>query len=274
VQGEGAAAEIARAIRTANDRAEVDVLIVGRGGGSIEDLWAFNEEVVARAVFESALPVVSGVGHETDFTICDFVADLRAATPTAAAAAATADRHAIALHLAQRARSLARAADHVLGDKFQQVDRLARRLVHPAARLAVQRERTHDLARRLRLAMRMDASIQSNSVRSLQARFMRELRAPLPAAARAANAGVQLRRVAQERLAHLRHRTAAIAASLGHLSPLAVLTRGYSIVTRADGTVVTSAAQLVAGTQVDLRFQRGSAIANVTRTTSGDDADL
>src|SRR5664279_5853939 len=100
VQGDGAAAEIARAIRTANDRAEVDVLIVGRGGGSIEDLWAFNEEAVARAVFESALPVVSGVGHETDFTICDFVADVRAPTPTAAAAAATPDRVAIARDVA------------------------------------------------------------------------------------------------------------------------------------------------------------------------------
>ena len=92
VQGDGAAAEIAQAIRTANVRREVDVLIVGRGGGSIEDLWAFNEEVVAQAVFESVLPVVSGVGHETDFTICDFVADARAPTPTGAAALVAPDR--------------------------------------------------------------------------------------------------------------------------------------------------------------------------------------
>jgi exodeoxyribonuclease VII large subunit len=85
VQGEGAAADIARAIATASARGEVDVLIVARGGGSIEDLWAFNEEVVARAIIESSLPIVSGVGHETDFTICDFTADARAPTPTAAA---------------------------------------------------------------------------------------------------------------------------------------------------------------------------------------------
>ena len=95
VQGEGAAAEIALAIATANARAEVDVLIVARGGGSIEDLWAFNEEVVARAVLDSRLPVVSGVGHETDFTICDFTADARAPTPTGAATLAVPDRRAV-----------------------------------------------------------------------------------------------------------------------------------------------------------------------------------
>ena len=91
VQGTGAATEIAAAIRAANARAEVEVLLIARGGGSIEDLWSFNEEIVATAVYESVLPTISGVGHETDFTICDFVADVRAATPTAAAAAATPD---------------------------------------------------------------------------------------------------------------------------------------------------------------------------------------
>jgi exodeoxyribonuclease VII large subunit len=92
VQGEGAAAQIAGAVRIANERAEVDVILVCRGGGSLEDLWAFNEEVVARSIFASRIPVVSGVGHETDFTIADFVSDLRAPTPTAAAAAASPDR--------------------------------------------------------------------------------------------------------------------------------------------------------------------------------------
>src|SRR5690242_2864331 len=100
VQGEGAGASVARAIALANARAECDVVIVCRGGGSLEDLWAFNEEVVARAIVASRLPVVSGVGHETDFSICDFVADLRAPTPTAAAVAASPDRAALLQHLA------------------------------------------------------------------------------------------------------------------------------------------------------------------------------
>src|SRR4029434_3623733 len=109
VQGASAAGEIAAAIGIANAHAKVDVLIVARGGGSIEDLWAFNEEIVARAVFESAIPVVSGVGHETDFTICDFVADVRAPTPTGAAALVAPDRRAISAALAALATRFRRA---------------------------------------------------------------------------------------------------------------------------------------------------------------------
>ena len=142
MQGIGAGAEIARAIRTANTRAEVDVLIVGRGGGSIEDLWAFNEEIVAQAVFASVLPIVSGVGHETDFTICDFVADVRAPTPTAAAALVVPDRAASLTGRNHRAR-LARAGT-MRSTRAQRLDQAARRLVHPAARLAQQRQRTTD----------------------------------------------------------------------------------------------------------------------------------
>ena len=129
VQGRGAAAEIAAAIATANARAEVDVLIVCRGGGSIEDLWAFNEEVVARAVFESVLPIVSGVGHETDFTICDFVADVRAPTPTAAAALVAPDRLTL-LRARRRAsrRRWRRAAERALESRMQRVDLASRRL--------------------------------------------------------------------------------------------------------------------------------------------------
>ena len=141
VQGDGAARDIAEAIATANRRAEVDVLIVCRGGGSLEDLWAFNEEAVARAVHGSALPIVSGVGHETDVTICDLVADVRAATPTAAATLVVPD---IAEHrhrAGQLARRLARAGDHALARRVQSLDGVARRLVHPAARLEAQRER-------------------------------------------------------------------------------------------------------------------------------------
>jgi len=140
VQGEGAAREIAMAIAAANAQRKVDVLIVCRGGGSIEDLWAFNEEIVVRAVFESELPIVSGVGHETDFTICDFVADVRAPTPTAAAALVASDRQELLAKLAGQATRWRSALERDLVRRMQRLDLASRRLVHPAARLAQQRE--------------------------------------------------------------------------------------------------------------------------------------
>lgn len=138
VQGEAAAAEIATAIAVANAHAAVDVLIVCRGGGSIEDLWAFNEEAVARAVLDSRLPVVSGVGHETDFTICDFVADARAPTPTAAAALVAPDRSELRGQLSALVARWRRVVERSLERRAQQLDLASRRLVHPAARLAQQ----------------------------------------------------------------------------------------------------------------------------------------
>src|SRR4029079_9511405 len=149
VQGAGAADEIAAAIAAANAHGKVDVLVVCRGGGSIEDLWAFNEEILARAVFESRIPVISGVGRETDFTICDFVADVRAPTPTAAAALAVPDGVALSHRIEQMAGRLRRAGAHALSARMQRVDHASRRLIHPAAHLARQRERAIGLQNRL-----------------------------------------------------------------------------------------------------------------------------
>jgi exodeoxyribonuclease VII large subunit len=265
VQGEGAAEDIARAIRTANERAEVDVLIVGRGGGSIEDLWAFNEEAVARAVFESALPVISGVGHETDFTICDFVADLRAPTPTAAAAAATPDREAIAHRIAQLARRTSRAGEHALAAGAQRLDAAARRLVHPAAHLARQRERAVELARRLAHAWNARKALRGAAVGAAQSRLLRELRAPLPQALRLQRQRDEWRRLAREPMNRRAEQLRAIAQGLALLNPHAVLTRGYAIVTNEDGTVVQDARQVTPGDAVALTFARGGADATITR---------
>ena len=135
VQGEGAAEKLARALETANARGECDVLLLVRGGGSIEDLWSFNEEVLARAIRASRIPVIVGVGHETDVTIADFAADRRAPTPTAAAEMVSADRRQLLALVSGLAQCLSREARRAIENAMQSVDGLARRLVHPAERL-------------------------------------------------------------------------------------------------------------------------------------------
>ena len=149
VQGEGAGAKIAQAIRAASARMEVDVLIVCRGGGSMEDLWAFNEEIVARAIVDCAMPVVSGVGHETDFTIADFVADARAPTPTAAAELVSPNRVELLVRLSAMAGRLSRDIERALTARMQHLDYLGKRLVHPGERIDAQIARQRELRLRL-----------------------------------------------------------------------------------------------------------------------------
>jgi exodeoxyribonuclease VII large subunit len=266
VQGAGAAAEIAAAIRTANARAEVDVLIVARGGGSIEDLWAFNEEAVAQAVHESVLPVVSGVGHETDFTICDFVADVRAPTPTGAATLVAPDRHAVLRDVAGFATRWQRAQQRSLELRMQRVDSAARRLVHPAAKLAQQARDVNALAARLRRAMHHRLTVAAGAVAEPARRLEWRLRQPLPQAARLASTSDALRRALPLRLERAGTRLAALAQNLAHLNPQAVLGRGYALVTTADGAIVQDAAQVAPGDAVALEFARGGAAATITRS--------
>jgi exodeoxyribonuclease VII large subunit len=263
VQGGAAADAIAQAIRTANERAEVDVLIVGRGGGSIEDLWAFNEEAVARAVFESVLPVVSGVGHETDFTICDFVADVRAPTPTAAAASVTPDRAAVTHRVDQFARRAARAGAHSLAVRIQQLDTAARRLVHPLARIAQETARVREFARRIAHAWRAHFAVREACAWTVQARLLRELRSPPAGAQRLQHAHRGWQRGARQRLARSSDRLSGLTQNLAHLNPQAVLERGYSIVAGSDGTIVQDARQVRLGDPVALTFARGGADATI-----------
>ena len=152
VQGEGAAAKLARALASANARAECDVLLLVRGGGSIEDLWQFNEEVLARAIRASGIPVVVGVGHETDFTIADFAADERAPTPTAAAERVSPSLEALRERIAETALRISRQTTRTLEYAMQAVDALARRLVHPAERLRASSQHLAHLAARLAAA--------------------------------------------------------------------------------------------------------------------------
>jgi exodeoxyribonuclease VII large subunit len=264
VQGPAAVAEIAAAIRLASARAEVDVLIVCRGGGSLEDLWAYNEEVVARAVFNCRVPVVSGVGHETDFTICDFVADVRAATPTGAAALVVPDRAIVRASLVEVARRLTRAHAHSLARSAQRLDAAARRLVHPAARLRAQRAQLSALATRLVRAARLVLSRERQALVVAKRGYARELRTPPWQVTRVAQACDAWRRASVGRLRALRTRLDSLEQNLAHLNPHAVLTRGYAIVTRDDGRIVFDSHEIAVGDDVALRLARGIAKARVT----------
>ncbi len=269
VQGTGAADEIAAAIAAANTHAEVDVLIVCRGGGSIEDLWAFNEEVLARAVFESRIPVISGVGHETDFTICDFVADARAPTPTAAAALAVPDRAALRRQaqavFARWQHALARALEL----RMQRTDLVSRRLIHPAARIERQRAELWALGERLARAPAQAQDGRQSRLAQQAAAVARLLRIPPPARADLERRRERWQRAAAERIAATAQRIDACAQSLRHLNPLGVLDRGYSIVTDDKGAVVQDAGSLAIGDTLNVRFARGEAGSKVTRTRSG-----
>lgn len=169
VQGKGSADKIAQAIQLASARQEVDILLICRGGGSIEDLWSFNEEIVARAIASSRIPTISGVGHETDFTIADFVADLRAATPTAAAELACPDLSSLLQQLAQLRARLMRAMQTRLQQQAQTLDYLSRRLISPKQRLQQQALTLHQLQNRLQLAMQYRLNQEARRLAQLAA---------------------------------------------------------------------------------------------------------
>jgi exodeoxyribonuclease VII large subunit len=263
VQGEGAAQKIAQAINMASRRAECDVLILCRGGGSIEDLWAFNEEVVARAVAASHISVVSGVGHETDFTIADFVADLRAATPTAAAQAVVPDRQELRQRLAQHRRHLKRAIMRQFEQRMQQADYLQRRLVHPAQRIRQQGERLTALWQRIRLAQAYILQHRQGRSNSLWQR----LRMQRPEVARLREQQADLARRLSSAMQYTRDRhdarLLALQQHLQHLDPQQVLARGYSMVRDAKGKVVLSSERIALGERLDITFAHGGASAVV-----------
>lgn len=259
VQGQQAGAQVAAAIDTASRRAECDVLLVVRGGGSMEDLWCFNEEVVAYAVANCAVPVVSGVGHETDFTICDFAADVRAATPTAAAELAATPRADWLGSLRADATDLRRAMRRALGDAAQTLDNLQRRLLSPTARIAQQRMQLTALSTAMMHATRNPLQQSRFTVDRLAARLA--ARKPDPSSARAAMAALQHRAGASMRaqLGQRRDALNALSAQLELLNPQRTLERGYAIVTDAAGAVLRDPGHIKPGQALGVRLAEGSA---------------
>lgn len=259
VQGEGAAQKIAQAIITASARSECDVLLVCRGGGSIEDLWSFNEEVVARAIASCALPVVSGVGHETDFTIADFAADLRAPTPTAAAEMAAAPRADWLATLEAHADDLTRAIKRQLADTTQTLDWLSRRLVSPAAYIAHERLKLRGLHTRLAHATRTPLNHARFSLTHLQTRLSAQLPDTTPLRIHLTERARRMATRMSTQMTQRRQALAALKAQLELLNPQRTLERGYAMVIDGKGKVVRSPKDLRPRETVTVRLAEGAA---------------
>ncbi len=268
VQGDTAIASIVGALELASARAECDVLIVARGGGSIEDLWAFNDEKVARAIRSSRIPVVSGIGHEIDFTIADFAADARAPTPSGAAELVVPDRAACLDALARtldRLNACMRRELRALASRFESVDARLR-FAHPGVRLAHQEQRLDDFEQRMISAMRAAVSADRIRVADVCARLMhqspghrlQDYQHRMNEFAR------QLRHSIQRYTVRADHRLAVAGQRLHAFSPLATLGRGFAIVRRADGKVVTDARSVSEGEEIDAHLAHGSLKARIT----------
>ena len=268
VQGAAAVPGLIEAIAIAGARAECDVLILTRGGGSIEDLWAFNDEGVARAIRACPIPLVSAVGHEIDFTIADFAADVRAPTPSAAAELVTPDRMMLLEGLRRLAARLAAGVQRELRTAALRFENLQRRhaLTHPGVRLQQQAQRLDELE--LRLLKSAQRELRDAAVRLANLRRRLALASPVrrigEAQVRRQALELRLQHALAARLTRVEHRLGLAQGRLHAVSPLATLARGFAVVTQADGTVVTDAAQVADGEDIRARLGRGTLRARVT----------
>ena len=268
VQGDDAPGQIVRAIELANARQECDVLIVGRGGGSLEDLWSFNDERVARAIFASMIPVVSAVGHETDVTIADFIADLRAPTPSAAAEMVSRNQQELLRQILSAQQRLGMAMDYFLANRSRRFTQIYHRLQqqHPQLRLARQQTALERLHQRMNVAI--DSQLKRTSQR--QARLLQRLnqQSPQPRIHRAQTRIQQLEyRLAENvrsRLSATRERFGNAVTHLEAVSPLSTLARGYSVSTATDGKVLKKVKQVKTGDVMTTRLEDGWVESQVT----------
>ena len=274
VQGDAAVPEITGALLTAARRAECDVLILGRGGGSLEDLWAFNEEAVARAISDCPIPVVSAVGHEVDFTIADLVADYRAPTPSGAAEIVVPDQSEWQRNFNATLARLNGLMQRILEDNHQSLDWLARRLMQSSPRATVERqgEQLRSLHKALTSAMRHDLTVRYRAIERIESRLRQQ--SPLSQIQQFAHslAALQqrLRAAGTNTIDAVSNRLALSARALHSVSPLATLERGYAIVTHAtSGETVTDAAAVSVGSEIETRLAKGR-FAAIVSTTSDD----
>ncbi len=259
VQGGNAAPQIAAMIRAADRRRDCDVLLLTRGGGSLEDLWPFNEEIVARAIYDCAIPIVSGVGHEIDFTIADFVADVRAPTPSAAAELISPDGEQLAEHFGAIARRLGSLITTRLQRQGERLNWLSRRLIHPARRLMELSQRVDDFNQRLFKALRHQLDVARSAVVELSAHL--RAASPLPRlrlhAQHQTALRARLQQAVMQRLRTAEHQLSQLGRALSAVSPLATLDRGYAIVTSDQRRILRDAAGVKAGSRVQARLARG-----------------
>jgi exodeoxyribonuclease VII large subunit len=261
VQGEGAAEEIVKALKFFNARKVADVLIVARGGGSMEDLWAFNEEIVARAIFASEIPVISGVGHETDFTIADFVSDVRASTPSAAAELVVQTRAQFDKHIGDLSETLASLFRYRLLEWSRRIHELSGRpgFRRPLDLLRQQRQRADEMTSRLALGLRARLEQSRKRFTAAHLRIASfDFRVKIAAfrlrlERRTAELGVWAERLLRSR----RDGVEKLLLQLNERSPLKLLERGYAIATDAAGRLLRDAAQVALGDTVAIQLHRG-----------------
>ncbi len=269
VQGEGAAEEIVKALKFFNQKKLVDVLILARGGGSMEDLWAFNEEPVARAIAASEISIISGVGHETDFTIADFVADVRASTPSAAAELVVQTRREFDKHIADLRETLAGLIRYRLLELSRRVHEFSARpgFRRPLDLLRQQRQRADEMTSRLALGLRARLEQSRKRFNAAHLRIVSfDFRVKIAAfrlrlEKRAAELGLRIERLLRRK----RDRLEKLFLQLQERSPLRVLERGYAIATDANGIVLRSADQVQLGDTVALQLHRGRLTTEVTK---------
>lgn len=262
VQGDNAKHEIARAIATANRLKQCDVIILGRGGGSLEDLWAFNEEAVARAIYDSEIPIISAVGHETDFTIADFVADLRAATPSAAAEHASPDQQQWLSRFVYLESKLQQQLQRQLNQKQQALDWLSQRLQqqHPGQKLARNVRRMEELEVRLKLAIHTKLRHMTGSIEAKSAKLWQHNPAVIINSHKQRQDYLSKRLAAAvaHKLEQFKQRLLNSSQTLHAVSPLATLNRGYAMAIQpSSGEIIRSTEQLKLGDMVQTRLAQG-----------------